>query len=166
MEIQSGQARPRAYYPDYVDQAPTPAKTPGWDVAGPERHINDGRTAARMMGWFSFGLGAVEVLAPTRVTSMLGVSERYAPLVVSFGLREIASGIGVLKDRTPATGMWSRVAGDALDLAMLGVALRASQRRQYVYAAMSFVAAALVADALVARKLSRHRAAATEGRLR
>jgi hypothetical protein len=166
MEIQSEQARPRAYYPDYVNQAPTPARTPGWDLAGPERNLADGRTAARMMGWFSLGLGAAEVLAPKRVTSMLGVSERHAPLVVSYGLREIASGVGVLSDRTPATGMWSRVAGDALDLATLGVALRASERRRYVIAAMGFVAAALAADAFVARKLSQHRAAAAQRRPR
>jgi hypothetical protein len=161
MDVETTGARPRAYYPDYVGREPQHGRTPGWDVAGPERRIDDGRTAARMMGWFSLGLGVVELLAARKVTRTLGVSSRHAPLVRFYGLREIASGVGVLSERTPAAGMWSRVAGDALDLATLGVALGGSRRRTNVLAAMGLVAGALAADALVARKLTGHKASAT-----
>jgi hypothetical protein len=161
MNTETTHARPRAFYPDHVGQGPQHGRTPGWDLAGPERRIDGGRTAARMMGWFSLGLGAVEVLAPKRVTRTLGVSSRNAPLVRFYGLREIASGVGVLSERTPAAGMWSRIAGDALDLATLGVALGRSRRRTKVLAAMGLVAGALAADALIARKLSDHRSASS-----
>jgi len=158
-ETDHGQAR--AFYPDHVGRGPDNGRTPGWDLAGPERRINDGRTAARMMGWFSLGLGAVEVLAPDRVARTLGVSGRIAPLVRFYGLREVASGMVVLSERTPGVGMWSRVAGDALDLATLGVALRTSRRRTNVLAAMGLVVGALAVDAYVARRLSDHRTSAS-----
>jgi hypothetical protein len=72
---------------------------------------------ARNLGWFSIGLGLMELLAPSRVTRFLGLygQER---LVQAFGLREIASGILSLSVDKKA-GLWSRVAGDGLDIATL-----------------------------------------------
>jgi uncharacterized membrane protein len=45
-------------------------------------------------------------------------------LVRAVGLREIASGVGILNDRQPSGWLWTRVAGDAMDLALLGNAAR------------------------------------------
>jgi len=73
------------------------------------------------LGWFSIGLGLAEVLAPQTLGRMIGTGSlsNYLPL---FGAREIASGIGILSNNRPAGWLWSRVAGDAMDLAFLGAA--------------------------------------------
>ncbi|WP_349509735.1 hypothetical protein [Bradyrhizobium sp. ORS 285] len=72
---------------------------------------------ARNLGWFSLGLGALEMLAPQRVTRALGM-EGQEGLVRAYGAREIASGVLSLSTEKK-TGLWSRVAGDGLDLATL-----------------------------------------------
>jgi hypothetical protein len=66
MDTETTQARPRAYYPDYVGSAPQHGRTPGWDVPGPERRIDDGHTAARVLGWL--GVGLVGVLVARKLT--------------------------------------------------------------------------------------------------
>ena len=49
---------------------------------------------ARGLGWFSIGLGLAEVLAPRVLTRGLGMENEQ--LVRAYGLREIATGIGIL----------------------------------------------------------------------
>ncbi len=76
---------------------------------------------ARGLGWFSIGLGLAEVLAPRAIARISGVRSSNAALIRLFGLREIASGIAIFSQgERPAAAVWSRVAGDALDLAALG----------------------------------------------
>jgi hypothetical protein len=77
---------------------------------------------ARALGWFSFGLGLVELLAPRRLTRALGM-EGQENLVRLYGAREIGAGILTLS-LEKEVGLWSRIAGDALDLATLAPALR------------------------------------------
>jgi uncharacterized membrane protein len=80
---------------------------------------------AKALGWFSVGLGIAQIVAPRTISRMTGL--RNSPLLVrAVGLREIASGVGILNDRNPSGWLWSRVAGDAMDLALLGNAVRAS----------------------------------------
>jgi hypothetical protein len=67
---------------------------PGWDV-GPERRIDDGRTSARGLAWFSIALGAFELLAAEKLTDFLGVDERHDNLIRAYGCREIASGVAI-----------------------------------------------------------------------
>lgn len=146
--------RPRAFYPDYTDHAPAPPQTPGWDT-GLERQMDDGRTLARGLGWFSIGLGLVEVLSPRTVTDALGVDDRHTALVRLYGMREIASGVGILAERTPTAGVMSRVAGDALDLATLGLAFRNDNpRRSAVLTAIAAVAGVAALDIMCAKQLS------------
>jgi len=72
---------------------------------------------SRALGWFSIGLGLVELLAPRRVTTALGMEGNEA-LVRAYGVREIGGGVLSLSvDKT--AGLWSRVAGDGLDIATL-----------------------------------------------
>jgi len=47
---------------------------------------------ARNLGWFSLGLGALEILAPWRITRALGM-EGHEGLVRAYGFREVASGM-------------------------------------------------------------------------
>ena len=91
---------------------------------GDPKIIASGRTLrgpadqlARALGWFSIGLGVVELFAPRRVTESLGM-EGHETLVRAFGLREILAGIMSLSVDKNA-GLWARVGGDGLDAAAL-----------------------------------------------
>src|SRR3954454_4208212 len=71
----------------------------------------------KALGWFSLGLGLVELLAPHRITRALGM-EGKETLVRAYGAREISSGlISLSTEKT--LGLWSRVAGDGIDIATL-----------------------------------------------
>ncbi|ALA59277.1 SRPBCC family protein [Nitrospira moscoviensis] len=129
----------------------------------PERNgaSSNGRPAqeerlATGMGWFGIGLGLAELMAPRRVAAMLGVSPEYRTVIRLMGLREIASGIGILAPGKPAAGMWARAGGDALDLACLGAAFfsREADRRRLSAAAAAVAGAALL-DVVGAQQLSR-----------
>jgi hypothetical protein len=76
----------------------------------------------RALGWFSLGLGLVELLSPRSVTRTLGLEGREG-LVRAYGVREIGSGLLSLSLEKDA-GLWSRVAGDGLDIATVLGALR------------------------------------------
>jgi hypothetical protein len=82
-----------------------------------------------LLGWFSIGLGLIELLTPRRVTRTLGM-EGNENLVRAYGTREIGSGILSLST-DKQVGLWSRVAGDGLDLATLMTALRVSNPKRH-----------------------------------
>lgn len=83
---------------------------------------------ARALGWFSVGLGAVELLAPGRLARSLGM-EGHEGLIRAYGARELASAIPTLSiDK--AVGLQARLAGDALDIATLATAPRPVNHRQ------------------------------------
>src|SRR4051794_18063213 len=65
----------------------------------------------RGLGWFSVGLGLTQLLAPRGLSRLIGVREH--PLLMRlFGLRELASGVGILASREPESWLWARVGGD------------------------------------------------------
>lgn len=77
---------------------------------------------ARALGWYSIGLGLTELAMPGRICRSLGM-EGQEGLVRAYGVRELAHGVLTLSpDRH--VGLWSRVAGDALDIATLVNAMR------------------------------------------
>jgi hypothetical protein len=84
--------------------------------------MNSTDRLARALGWFSVGLGAVELMAPGRITRVLGMKGSEG-LVQTYGLREIVSGIMTLSTEKQ-TGLKSRLAGDGLDIATLLSAFR------------------------------------------
>ena len=154
MDVQTREGRPRAYYPDGRNHGPAAQRTPGWDM-GTERRIDDGRTLATALGWFSIGLGLLELAAPDRITDFLGVEDGHETLVRLYGAREVAHGIAILSERTPVGGAWSRVGGDALDLATLGVAAARGARPDRAGMAIAMVAGVAALDLVAARQLSR-----------
>jgi uncharacterized membrane protein len=108
------------------------------------------------LGCFSIGLGLAELLAPRQMARLIGIQER-GLLLRSLGLREVASGVGLLTQAKPAGWMWSRVAGDAMDLALLGSALRGAQTgRGRAALAATAVTGVMIADILASRRLSQH----------
>ena len=74
------------------------------------------QAVARALGWFSIGLGLAELLAPRMVARASGMEGRER-LLQAYGVREIASGLGILLSLNPRPWVASRVAGDALDIA-------------------------------------------------
>ena len=76
------------------------------------------------LGWFSIGLGLAEVFAPRQVARFIGLNEdAHTTLLRSYGVRELAAGVGILTRPKPTYWMWNRVLGDAIDLASLGRAM-------------------------------------------
>ncbi len=110
---------------------------------------------AQGLGWFSLGLGVAKLIAPRGVAKMIGVHGNHDGLLRCLGARDIASGIGILTRRKPAVGVWSRLGGDALELALLGTAL-ASPKADHVRLAvtMATVAGVTALDVLCAQQLA------------
>lgn len=86
-------------------------------------------TLAQRLGWFSIGLGVAQILAPKQVARLIGVTDgdQRTGLMRAVGVREIAAGVGLLTDAKPTGFAMARVAGDLMDLAMLGNALSSSK---------------------------------------
>jgi len=111
---------------------------------------------ARALGWFSIGLGLAEVAAPRGIARLVGLQRDHRVLIRLLGMREITHGIGILTQRPPVGAVWSRVGGDAIDLAFLGAALTSPYaKRGRIAAAMAAILGVTGLDILCARQLSR-----------
>jgi hypothetical protein len=151
-DTMAGAATERAFRPAMAERVGAGRVTPGWDLAT-ERRIDDGETLANAIGWFSIALGAAEIVAPGRLARWLGM-EGTENVLRLYGLREIGKGVAILSSRRPAGWMWTRVAGDALDLATLGAGLGPDNpKRGNVVTAMAAVAGITVLDLIAARRL-------------
>jgi hypothetical protein len=108
---------------------------------------------ARNLGWFSLGLGAFEILAPERITRALGMEGKES-LVRAYGFREVAAGMLSLSIEKKA-GLWSRVAGDGVDIATLMSGLRDDNpKRDNVAAALMMVGGITLLDIATAAEVS------------
>jgi uncharacterized membrane protein len=111
--------------------------------------------AAIGLGLFGIGLGVAELLSPRRFNRLIGVSDnrRARNVTRALGLREIANSFAILGRRRPAPWLWGRVAGDVIDLALLGNAARARRANVgRIAGAIGAVLGATVADAYVAAR--------------
>lgn len=94
---------------------------------------------ARALGWFSIGLGVLELVAPHRIARALGL-EGSEGLIRAYGVRELASAVPTLSfDKQ--VGLAARIGGDALDLATLATALHPGNPKRG-NAALAFAAVA------------------------
>ncbi len=84
---------------------------------------------AKALGLFSIGIGLVELVVPHRVTRNLGLDVSPA-LIRLFGARELGAGLAALTYPDNPAPVWARVAGDVLDVAVLGTALGRSNRHR------------------------------------
>jgi hypothetical protein len=109
-------------------------------------------TLARALGVLSIGLGLVDLFARRGVSGKTGV--RNETLAGLYGLREIATGIGLLVARDPMIWVWARVGGDALDMGTLasGVTPRNPQRNGAL-TGLLMVAAVTALDLTLAGRL-------------
>jgi hypothetical protein len=118
---------------------------------------SEGESLAHGLGIFSIVLGAAEVLAPQTLARTLGITGSET-LICAYGLREIATGIGILSSQDPSGWIRGRLAGDALDLVTLAAGLHADnpQRRNLGFA-MAAVAGVTALDIRCAQALERER---------
>ena len=110
-------------------------------------------TLAIALGWFSVALGAAEMFAPRQVARLIGIapSDGTTTTLRAYGARELANGLAILSEPGEAKWLWSRVGGDALDLASLGAAAgRDDAERTRVAMATAAVAGVTVLDVLAA----------------
>jgi len=123
----------------------------------PQRSLTTADRLARGLGWFSLGLGLVELVAPGRLARALGLEGRET-LLRAYGGREVAAGVGALSIEADVA-VWSRVAGDVVDLGTLAVGLKAADRAQRRNGAIALaaVAAVLAVDLAVASTLTKQR---------
>jgi uncharacterized membrane protein len=108
----------------------------------------------RGLGWFSIGLGLAELLAPRMMCRTIGIKPRTG-LLRLLGLREIASGVGLLTQPNKAAWMKSRVAGDAMDLGLMGFGfLDGRTNRGQLAVATAAVASVTALDVVCSNELS------------
>jgi len=118
-----------------------------------------GESLSDLLGYFSIGLGLAEVLAPTAVARLIGIkhpNDRNRTLLRLMGLREISSGVAILSNQQPKKSVMSRVAGDALDLALLGATLANSDNdRGRTLFATANVLAVTALDVMASKSLAK-----------
>jgi hypothetical protein len=113
----------------------------------------------RALGWVSLGLGVAQVVAPNAVRRISGVddSETSRAVVPLVGTRELVHAAGLLTSRRIGLWVWTRVAGDAMDLTSLAVALahRHGERRRRLVGVTGAVVGITAVDVLTAIQASR-----------
>jgi hypothetical protein len=116
-------------------------------------------SAARALGWVSVGIGVTELLAPGWLQRNLLGTHGKSLLVQSMGVREIMSGMSILTEKQPSlqlkAGLWSRVVGDVVDLALLGLAGRRTSRPGGLLLGAGMVLGIMALDVFFARHVQR-----------
>lgn len=106
----------------------------------------------RGLGWFSIALGAGQIAAPNAMSRLIGVRPTTGTRGVmrAVGVREVTAGV-VLLARRPGF-LWARVAGDAMDLALLGNVLNSRSDKTRAGAATAAVVGVTALDVAAARR--------------
>lgn len=137
---------------------PRPSTTAPYQRIADQDRGTGGESTADFLGFFSIGLGLAEFLAPQAMSRLVGIKhpdERNRATMRAMGLREIGHGIAILSHQRPEKAVWARVAGDALDLALLGrvMADPENDRGRTAFATLNVLAVAAL-DVMTARQLS------------
>ena len=115
----------------------------------------DDQTAARALGVVSLAIGLTEIMFPKQLEKTMGIGDGQNTGVMRvLGVREICHGIDILSHKNPTPGVWSRVAGDLLDGVLLGAAGMKSRRKGGFAAVAVAVLPVVVADMVLAKRLS------------
>ena len=108
------------------------------------------RAPARVLGWFSIGLGLTELIMPRTLARLAGAPN--LPVVTRMhGLREIGVGVGLLMSKDPTPWLWGRVAGDVVDLATVGPGVVTSGRPVRTLTSLAVLGGITYIDAATAR---------------
>ncbi|SEF24520.1 Uncharacterized membrane protein [Amycolatopsis pretoriensis] len=113
----------------------------------------------RRLGWLSLGLGLAQLTAPHTVRRISGVDDSATSraVVPAVGVRELVHAVGLLASRRKGVWAWTRVAGDAMDLTALGIALahRGGDRRRRLAGVTGAIAGITALDLLTAVRATR-----------
>ena len=123
---------------------------------GGARGGSSGDTLANALGWFSIGLGVAQLAAPRRMARLVGASgdETSQATMRAVGVREVAAGVGLLR-QPRAEWAWGRVAGDVMDLALLGRTIASpGGDRDRAVGATAAVVGVMALDVICAQRLS------------
>ena len=143
---------------DFGSRAATRGGSTGRAANGTAGHGGGGRgdALANALGWFSIGLGVAQLAAPRRMARLVGASgdETSQATMRAVGAREVAAGVGLLSQ--PRAGWaWGRVAGDVMDLALLGRAMATpGGDRDRAAGATAAVVGVMALDVLCAQRLA------------
>jgi hypothetical protein len=121
-----------------------------------QRRLNRKAKAERAaigLGWFSIGLGLTELLFARPLARSMGMKGDEG-LLRFYGVREIATGVGILTAEKRAPWIWGRVAGDGLDIATLLARFDDSPRKEGIALALAAVAGATAMDVITAQSLT------------
>ncbi len=135
----------------FVPPSPGSARGNGHAIPG------EGAQLVRALGWFSLALGLAQLASPQRVARAIGVGDdaRTTSTMRMLGLREIASGVGILSQPNPASWLWGRVGGDLIDLTLLGKALSSDHNDgNRIRATSALVAGVAALDAFASLRAS------------
>ena len=124
---------------------------------GRRRSEGNGERLAQGLGWFSLGLGLAQIAAPGGVARLIGVpdDDENRQMMRAVGMREVASGLGMLSQPHPEGWVWARVGGDVMDLSLLGGAWASDRTdKERVAAATVAVVGVMALDLLCGRQLS------------
>jgi hypothetical protein len=110
-----------------------------------------GRMAGQL-GWFSIGLGLMEIVAARPLARGLGLHGQ-ENLVRAYGLREIGTGLGILTAADRRPWILARLAGDAVDAVTLLAAARRTRHPAGTALGLAAVAGVAVLDAVCAEAL-------------
>jgi len=129
-----------------------------WSAPAPynsQAQLDRGMTT--FLGCFSIGLGLAQMIAPRHVARLVGLQEDdfHCKVMRACGLRELSCGVGILASSRPTRWVQARVAGDAMDLAMLsGAAAMGAPNPERVAAASAAVLGVTALDAYTSIRLS------------
>ncbi len=122
---------------------------------GKDSSLSGADALVRGIGLFSLGLGIAELVAPGKIAKTFGL-EGKENLIRAFGARELASGVGTLSiDPQPA--LWSRVAGDFLDMGTLAFGAQPGddETKRNVWMGVAAVAGMAALDAFAASMMAK-----------
>jgi hypothetical protein len=128
-----------------------------------QKRVDRDIEGARGLGWASIGIGLTELTAPQKVEDMLGIEDRpdQRGILYVLGVRELMHGLCILTERAPtrglSAGVWSRVAGDVLDSALLAMAATKTKRPGSFAAVTAAVMGIGLLDMMYAKRVSQDR---------
>ncbi|MBV8761942.1 MAG: SRPBCC family protein [Deltaproteobacteria bacterium] len=113
---------------------------------GPEIADDRAQRLAKGLGVFSLGLGLAEVAAPRALARLIGVDQSAATpwILRALGAREIGHGLGIF---ARPKSVWTRLIGDAIDVAYVAWAFRDGKRSR-LWPTMGALAAVGALDVL------------------
>jgi hypothetical protein len=114
-------------------------------------------TLSGALGMGAIGLGLWGLLAPRSVRHFLGIPKAVpVPLIQAlFGVRELVTGYTLAGDPTKSQMLWTRVMGDAFDLAVLGaLATPMNKKAHNARGALKFVMLVTVLDVIAAVRMT------------